>query len=104
MHTSPHFRGEHDFISIRKLLENPSRDLFTRPPCIDIGRVKEVDAEIKRSSDDRTTLLLIKHPGMPAGYHFTEAHAPQTNSGDVQSGISEFHIFHIEILRLSRYL
>ena len=70
---------------LREILECPADDLFARTVRIDVGGIEERDAELQRTFDEGTALLLVEGPGMVAAIGRSVRHAAETESRDLKA-------------------
>src|ERR1700722_13993069 len=99
-HDAVNLGGNNNGFSARIRTQETSNHLFAGARRIDVGGVKEIDAEIERLMQKRLALLLVESPGMAAGFDFprggrTVGHAAKTDTGDLEARLAEGEVVHL---------
>src|SRR5205085_11645238 len=89
-HLSVDLAGEHDLVA--PAFQSAPGDLLRLPLRVDVRRIDEVDAGVKRRVDDADALVLV---GVPPG---AEHHRAEAEGADLDSGPTERSILHGALL------
>ncbi|OLB57634.1 MAG: hypothetical protein AUI01_04205 [Ktedonobacter sp. 13_2_20CM_2_56_8] len=78
-HLKIHLGSNHHLVPGGKITQGFANNLFARPIGVDIGGVKEIDAQLLRALDKRPALRFIERPRPALGWP-PVAHAAQANA------------------------
>jgi len=90
VHSAVHLRRDGEFLAVA-LGDGLPENLLALAVRVDVRRVEEGDPEVERPVDHFERLLVIvEHPGLLA----PEVHTAETETRDLQAGLSESRVFH----------
>ena len=89
-----HLGGDDNLVPPGKILDGASQNFLASAEAVDIGRIKEIDAQIQRSLDDGFAVFFVPRPFVYSAFGIAKAHAAEAQRRDIQIGIAEFHIIH----------
>ena len=77
-------RGYHHIVTLGHITQGASHILFRCSQLIGNGRIEEVHAKVKRTTDDLTCRLLANRPRMLSDGGVAEAHASKADARHAQ--------------------
>src|SRR5690606_33378734 len=95
VHGNKDLRSDNHLVPVGVILERSPENFLAIAIGIGIGRIEKINPQIQRFFDDRAAALFIQRPFIvyPA-LRLAKTHTAQADRRYVQSGISEFYIFH----------
>ncbi len=82
-HFAMHLGGDDDLIPIREILQRASKNLLALANGINIGRIEEINPQLKRFLDDRPAILLVEHPLVNPTLRIPKPHTTQADARDL---------------------
>ena len=89
-----HLGGDDNLVPPGKILDGASQNFLASAEAVNIGRIKEIDAQIQRSLDDGFAVFFVPRPFVYSAFGIAKAHAAEAQRRDIQTGIAEFHAIH----------
>jgi hypothetical protein len=75
-----HFAGNDHFLAFCKIFQGASENFFTRSYRIDIGRIEEIDSQLKRFFDNWTAVFFVQHPFVNPTRRIAEPHTAEADA------------------------
>ena len=91
-HRVEDFRGDHDFIAMRELLDRAARDFLASSQRVHVRRIEEVDSRFDRPLKEGLGRLFVEYPRAPCG--IAVAHATERETRHVEATSAEPNVLH----------
>ena len=89
-HDAMHLGGDDNLVPPGKILDGASQNFLASAEAVDIGRIKEIDAQIQRSLDDGFAVFFVPRPFVYSAFGIAKAHAAEAQRRDIQTCLPSF--------------
>ena len=78
-HDAMHLGGDDNLVPPGKILDGASQNFLASAEAVDIGRIKEIDAQIQRSLDDGFAVFFVPRPFVYSAFGIAKAHVAEAS-------------------------
>ena len=89
-HDAMHLGGDDNLVPPGKILDGASQNFLASAEAVDIGRIKEIDAQIQRSLDDGFAVFFVPRPFVYSAFGIAKAHVAEAQRRDIQTCLPSF--------------